>query len=293
MPRSLPLVLAALVVVAATLAGCGVGAPPTDTVRVGSSADAEDRLVAEIYATGLQLRGVRVERVFGDDRVADGSAGAVDLVPTHTGTLLRTVDPGSTATTPDAVYEQAAAALPPRLRLLVRARAEHKQVVVVPRSSADGENLRTLADLARIGPTTVLAAPPGWDRAPDGAPALARTYRCAFREIRTLDDGGPRTVAALRDGAVSAAVLVSTDPAIVANRFVPLDDPASAVTAQNVVPLIAAAKTGDPRVGEVLGRISAQLDTAVLADLDRRLTGPDAIPPDLLARDWLAAAGVG
>ena len=46
-------------------------------------------------------------------------------------------------------------------------------------------------------------------------------------EFKSLDPGGPLTVAALKGGTVQAADLFTTDPTISANNFVVLDDPKS------------------------------------------------------------------
>lgn len=306
-PRRRPALGILLVLLVGVVAGCGgpAGSPaagsyrpvPADVVRVGSADSPEDRLLGEIYATGLQIRGVAVERRFG---VGDREAylpllrdGTVDLVPEHTGELLAHLDPRATVTEPDAVYRQARTTLPPSLTLLDEARAQDKDVIVVTRAFSVVNNVRSLADLAPLCPTVVIAGPRELSVRASGLPGLQRTYGCSFRALRPGDAGDPRALVALRDGQVQAAVLPSTDTAIPANDLVALDDPRAVVSAQNVVPLITAAKTADPRVTEVLNKISSQLDTAVLTDLDRRLAGPDGLTAAQVARDWLASAGVG
>ena len=284
-----------LVVVVLVVTACAASAA-TGTIRVGASSSTEDRLLAEIYARGLELRGIEVERDFGpgmpESTVADLREGSVDLVPASTGDLLRSLDPGATATSAPEVYAQVRTRLPPTLAVLAPSAAEDKDAVVVTRSFAQQYALRSIVDLAPLCARTVFGGPPDFRTRPDGLPGLQRLYGCT-PPYRALAPGAAAAVAALRDGTVQAAELVTTDPSIPTNDLVVLEDPAWNVAAQNVVPVIRRASSTDPKVDDVLDGISAQLDTQVLTDLNRRVTGPDASDPALVARDWLSSAGIG
>jgi osmoprotectant transport system substrate-binding protein len=298
-------VVAGLAALGLLLAACGsepLTPPPpgpsdADTVRVGSADSPENRLLAEIYATALSIRGVTVERRFGiGDRETYVPAlrdGSIDLVPEYTGNLLRYLDPRTTATAPADVYAGIGRLLPPSLVLLQPSAAEDKDAVVVTRAFATANNVRSIADLSRFCPTTTFGGPPEFATRPDGLPGLAQNYGCVVREFRPLDARGPLTVAALRAGTVTAADLFSTDPSIPNDDFVILDDPRSNFAAQQVVPLINSVKLANPAVADVLNRISQKLDTATLTDLDRRLEAPDRPDPAQVARDWLSSAGIG
>ncbi|HSK57435.1 MAG TPA: ABC transporter substrate-binding protein [Actinomycetospora sp.] len=300
------LLAAAVLAVGVFLAGCGADSDPLatqpagpsaeGTVRIGSANFTENRLLAEIYATGLEIRGVTVERRFGigsrETYYPAIARGEIDLVPEYTGNLLQFLNPQATATAPDQVYQQLTAALPPQLQLLEPSAAQDKDAVVVTRAFATQNNLQSIEDLAPLCPTITFGGPPEFQERPYGIPGLQRNYNCTFGEFRALDAGGPLTVAALRDGTVQAADLFTTDASIPENDFVVLEDPRSNFAAQNVVPLINRAKTSDPRVPDTLNQISARLDTATLTDLNRRLAGPDRPDPAQVARDWLASAGI-
>ena len=304
--RARPGAVAAVLAVLALLAACGgadpaVPGPPgpsaPDTVRVGSADFPENRLLAEIYATGLSTRGVTVERRFGigprETYFPDLRDGTIDLVPDYTGNLLRYLDPAATATAPPDVVAAIGRRLPPPLTLLAPSAAEDKDAVVVTRAFATATGVRSIADLAPLCPTTTFGGPPEFATRPYGVPGLAATYGCTFREFRALDSGGPLTVAALRAGSVQAADLFTTDPSIPGNDFVILDDPRSNFPAQQVVPLINSTKLANPAVADVLNRISQKLDTSTLTDLNRRLDAPDKPDPAQVARDWLSSAGIG
>ncbi|NMO90735.1 ABC transporter substrate-binding protein [Actinomycetospora sp. TBRC 11914] len=306
----MPLLLTGLsAVLALALTACGTGrdtdplatspAQPTpeDTVRVGSANFSENRLLAEIYATALSIKGVKVERQFGIGSRETYFPGlrdaSIDLVPDYTGNLLTYLDPQATATAPADVYAQVARKLPPTLEVLQPSTAEDKDAVVVTRAYAAQNDLRSIADLARLCPTLTFGGPPEFQTRPYGLPGLARNYGCTPKQFRALDAAGPLTVAALRDGTVQAADLFTTDASIPTNDFVILDDPRSNFAAQQVVPLINASKLANPAVAGVLDAVSEKLDTATLTDLNRRLDGPDKPDPAQVARDWLTSAGIG
>ncbi|MDD7940070.1 ABC transporter substrate-binding protein [Actinomycetospora lutea] len=303
-PRAL--LLAAVAAVGVLLAGCGGGSDPLatqpaapsaqGTVRIGSANFTENRLLAEIYASALESKGVTVERRFGigsrETYFPALQRGEIDLVPDYTGNLLQFLNPQATATASDQVYQQVSGALPPQLQLLAQSAAEDKDAVVVTRAYATQNNLRSIEDLAPLCSTIAFGGPPEFQQRSYGVPGLQRIYNCTFREFRALDAGGPLTVAALRDGTVQAADLFTTDASIPENDFVVLEDPRSNFAAQNVVPLINRTKSSDPRVTDTLNQISAKMDTAQLTQLNQRLAGPDRPDPATVARDWLNSAGI-
>lgn len=289
--------LAALLVALFALAGCGgdplAGGADTDpdVIAIGSGNFTESQLLAEIYALALRDAGVQVE-----NPVAIGSReayfpalqdGSVDLIPDYSGALLTYLDQEATAVEPDDVYAGLQAALPPGLVLGERSEAENKDAVVVTRETADRLGLRSIADLAPHCPDMAFGGGPEFQTRPDGIPGLVRDYGCAFGDYRSLDSGGVLTVAALSSGAVQAANLFTTDPALEQNDFVPLADPAENFSAQNVVPVLAERKAA-PEVRAVLDRISAALSTEELLAMNVEAAGPDKPALRTVAADWLA-----
>lgn len=289
--------VAILLVAAFAVAGCG-GDPlagsdtDPDVVAIGSGNFTESQLLAEVYALALRDAGVEVE-----NPVAIGSReayfpalqdGSVDLIPDYSGALLTYLDQEAAAVEPDDVYRDLQAALPPGLVLGERSEAENSDAVVVTRETAQRWNLVSIADLARYCPEVTFGGGSEFRTRPDGIPGLARNYGCAFGEYRTLDSGGPLTVAALRGGDVQAANLFTTDPALPQNDFVPLADPKENFAAQNVVPVMAERKAS-PQVRAVLDRISAELTTDELLAMNAEAAGPDKPALRTVAADWLSS----
>ncbi|PPK69876.1 ABC transporter substrate-binding protein [Actinokineospora auranticolor] len=306
--------LAGVVAAALTLTACGgssdplaqpqpttgaatttTGAPAsTDTVVIGSANFPESTLIAEIYAGALEAKGVKVSKKLNigsrETYYLGLQDGSIDLIPEYTGVLLTHVDKTAKATEADEVYAALQKALPEKLTVLEKSDAEDKDAVVVTKQTADSLKLKTIEDLAKAGPV-VIGGPPEFQKRADGLPGLKETYNLEAKEFKPLDVGGPLTVDALKTGAVQAADLFTTDPAIAANDFVVLEDPKSNFAAQNVVPLINKAKATDT-VKQVLNAVAAKLTTETLIELNGKLSAPDKPDAAKVAKEWLAKAGI-
>jgi osmoprotectant transport system substrate-binding protein len=300
---------AALAAAALVLAACGGGsdplasgsggatgsAAPTDTIVVGSANFTESQILAEIYAQALQAKGVTVEKRLNigsrETYIPGLQDGSLDLMPEYTGVLLQYFDKAATATEPDAVYTALQGAVPQNLTVLERSTAENKDAVVVTRETATTLNVRSLEDLGPQCPQLVFGGPPEFQTRPDGIPGLQETYNCTFKEYRSLDAGGPLTVAALRSGDVQAANLFTTDASIPANDFVVLEDPRNNFAAQNVVPLINEAKATEV-VTTTLNDISSRLTTDGLTALNAEAASDAKPSPETVAKNWLSQNGL-
>ena len=266
-----------------------------DTIVVGSANFAESQILAEIYAQALSAKGVTVEK-----RLNIGSReayipglqdGSIDLIPEYTGVLLQYFNSGADQTTSDDVYAALKDTLPGNLEVLDKSAAEDKDAVVVTRATASQYNLKTLADLTPQCGNLVFGGAPEFQTRPDGIPGIQKTYNCTFKEYRSLDAGGPLTVAALKNGDVQAANLFTTQSAIQANDFVALEDPKNNFAAQNVVPLINKQKANDT-VRSTLNAISAKLTTDSLLALNVEADSDAKPSPETVAKNWLSQTGL-
>jgi osmoprotectant transport system substrate-binding protein len=101
--------------------------------------------------------------------------------------------------------------------------------------------------------------------------------------------GGPLVKAALERGDVQIALLFSSDGAIKAKGWVPLEDDKHLQNADNVVPIIRAA-VAKADVVTLLNKISAKLTTDELVGLNKQ-TDIDKQDPDVVAKNWLVTNG--
>jgi len=306
--RRAALALAALL----TLAACGddngganplaTGAPTAGAsapaaageVKVGSANFPESVLLGEIYAQALEAKGVKVTKQLniGSREVTYGQmeSGGLSVMPEYNGALLAYLDKDSQAHTTEEVNAELAQKLPASLKLLDSAAAQDKDTVAVTQETATKHNLKAIPDLAPVAGELVVGGPPEFKTRQHGLVGLESVYKVKFKSFKSLDTGGPLTVAALKKGDVDAANLFTTDPAIAANNFVILEDPENLFGSQNVTPLIHSSVDNET-VRSALNAVSAKLDTPSLADLLKKVVS-DKQDADKVAGDWLKSVGL-
>jgi osmoprotectant transport system substrate-binding protein len=289
----------ALVATLAITAACGGNSsdPLKDsgakkgTVVVGSANFPENVLLGEIYAQALEASGAKVERKFniGSREVIYDQikTGGLSVLPEYNGALLAFLDKAATAVTTEETNTALTAKLPAGLQLLTSSSAQDKDSVVVTKATADKYKLKSLTDLAPVAKDLALGGPPEFKTRKQGVVGLKSEYGVEFKSFKSLDTAGPISVSALKKGDVQAANLFTTDPAIEANGFVPLDDPKSLFGSQNVTPLVYKSALDD-KGRTALDDVSTKLDTETLAKLVKQLV-VDKVDAEKIAKDWLAS----
>ena len=190
------------------------------------------------------------------------------------------------------MYQELTDKLPDGMIVLEQSAAEDKDAVVITQETAQRYNARSIADLAPHCGELVFGGPPEFAERPYGLPGIERLYNCTFADFRSLDAGGPLTIAALNDGSIQAADLFTTDPTIVDRGLVALEDPQNNFSAQNVVPLVNEAKVND-QVRQTLNSISAALTTDALLQLNREVANAAENTVEQVAKRWLTANNLG
>lgn len=296
-PRHLIPATGLLAAAALALTGCAGGGDPlagdeptveAGTIVVGSADFPESQLLATIYAQALEAAGIDAST-----RLNIGSRevylpalldGSINLLPEYTGAMLSYLTEGNAGvTTADEVAAALEEELPEGISMLTPSSAENRDVLAVTPETAEQYDLVTIEDLVPVAGELVLGGPPEWETRYEGVVGLDEVYGIVFQEFRSLDVGGPLTIAALQGGQVQAADMYSTLPAMA--DFVALEDNLGLFPAQNIVPIGSTdALTDEAR--EVLEAISAALTTDDLIAMNGRLDAQDSI--DDVAADWLA-----
>ena len=298
-------ILSALAVTSVlALSACGGGGDPLSgggdntgssgsQIIVGSADFTESQLIGSIYSQALQAAGVEVKEQFNigsrEVYIAALKDGSIDLVPEYSGALLKYLDEKSTATTTEAVQAELTTKLPEGISMLQPSPAEDKDVLAVTKATADKYKLTKISDLAPVAGELVLGGPPEWKTRVNGVVGLRDVYGLNFKEFVALDAGGTLTMTALTNGQIQAGDLFSTDPGLVTNNLVALEDDKSLFAAENVVPLIKTAKLNDT-VTKTLNDVSAKLTTEDLISMNAEAaTGTNLSD---IAKKWLAGAGI-
>jgi osmoprotectant transport system substrate-binding protein len=292
-------------VLALIVAGCGSSNPlgggeisgDLKSIKVGSADFTESKIIAEIYAQALEANGFTVGRQFGigsrETYIPAVQDHSIDLIPEYTGNLLQYFDKEATATTSDAVLLALLKALPGDLSILYPSPAEDKDTLAVAEPTAQKWNLKTIADLATHSPEVKVGAPSEFQTRVTGLVGLKDKYGLDIAPanfVAISDGGGPATVQALTSGAITAANIFSTSPAIEQSRLVVLEDPKNVFLAANVVPLVASQKMST-ELKTVLDAVSAKLTTEGLIALNTAVEGNKGIDPDEAAKKWITDNG--
>ena len=264
-------------------------------VRVGSKNFTEQFIVAEIYAQALEAAGMKVERKInlGGTLIAQKALEEkqIDLYPEYTGTMLLAVLKAEPMTDQRAVYEKVRAEYATKgLVVLNQAPVNNTYVLVVRPDTAQKYKLQTLSDLARVSKELKLGAGPEFRDRKDGIPGLKAKYDMDFKEDLQLAIG--LRYQALKNDQIQIVNGYATDGMISAMKLTRLKDDKNLWPPYFVVPVVRKeVLDANPKVAEVLNRISAMLDETTVADMNYRVDGEKMEPKDV-AHDFLKAKGV-
>jgi osmoprotectant transport system substrate-binding protein len=120
-------------------------------------------------------------------------------------------------------------------------------------------------------------------------PGLKKVYGLNFAGFKSLDEAGPLSVAALKNGGVQVVELFSSDGNVVSNNFVALTDNKYLEGADYIVPVIRKC-VDTPGVAKVLEAIDAKLTTDAISKLNLEVTSEQE-EPTAVAQAWLVSVG--
>jgi osmoprotectant transport system substrate-binding protein len=159
-------------------------------------------------------------------------------------------------------------------------------VFVVTQATAKKYHLTTISSLKSVASKLVLGGPPECPTNPLCEPGLESTYGLKFASFKSLDEAGPLSVAALKNGEVQVVELFSSNGDVVSNNFVALTDNKHLEGADYIIPVIR--KSVDtPAVAKALNTMDAKLTTAQISKLNLLVTGAQKENPATVAHAWL------
>ncbi len=281
----------------ALLLGMAAGpAPERPPVIVGSKPFGESYLLAEMFAQLLEARGVRVERRLGlgATEIAFGAlrSGAADVYPEYTGTGLLAILGERPVPDPGQVYDRVSREFRRRwgMRWLPPLGFENTYAIAVRRPTADSLGLRTLSDLARVGPRLRAGLTPDFIGRADGLPGLRGAYGLRFAEVRALLPAVKYQ--ALAAGEVDVIDGYSTDGFIARYDLVVLRDDRRFFPPYEAAALIGRRLAEQrPDAVAALTELGGRLDVETMRRLNRRLE-VDGEPIPRVARAGLAGLGL-
>ena len=137
-------------------------------------------------------------------------------------------------------------------------------------STANRLHIKSLSDLGAVADQLTFGGPPECRTRQLCLVGLESTYGLKFRQVITLDAGGPLTRQALKEGLVDVALMFTTDPAIETQGLVELDDDRGLQPAESITPLVRKeiVDRWGPGVVDVIDSVSARLTTSAVRDLN-------------------------
>jgi osmoprotectant transport system substrate-binding protein len=257
----------------ATPTGAASSPVQRGTLTIGvSGAFAENQLVAEMYADVLEKAGYTIKRQLdlGTRPVSDKAllSGQIDLKPEYLAFELPKLDENADNTgTAEEVYPRLQAAANAKgLTALNFSPADSTNVFVVKPETATKYNLTNMSSLTTVASQLTLGAPPDCPTSATCEEGLKDVYGITFKSIKTLDVGGPQTVAAIDSGAADVGELFSLDPTITQKGYTVLQDDKHLQGAGNFVPLVRTDKLND-EIASLLNAVTAKLTTDGMLDL--------------------------
>lgn len=292
-------VLALLATAAATLAvpATTAAASSKPTIVIGSTNFEEQAIVSNIWADVLKKAGyqVTVEPSLGTRAIVVPAIekGQIDLEPDYAASLLGYLHGGS----PQAAGATIATAIPADQKALAShgvtvlppSKALDTNVFAVTQATAKKYHLTTIASLKPYASKLTLGGPPECPTFAGCEPGLKKTYGLKFAGFKSLDEAGPLSVAALKNGEVQVVELFSSDGNVVSNNFVALTDNKHLEGADYIVPVIRTS-VDTPGVARVLEKIDAKLTTNAISKLNLDVTSKQEQPADV-AQAWVTSVG--
>jgi osmoprotectant transport system substrate-binding protein len=280
---------------AATSAGAASSKP---TIVIGSTNFEEQAIVQNIYADVLKHAGfkVTVEPALGTRQVVVPAIekNQINLEPDYAASLLAFLH----GNVPQKAGDNIATAIPADKRALSKygvtvlnaSKALDTNVFAVTKATANKYHLTTISSLKPYASQMTLGGPPECPTNAGCEVGLEKTYGLHFAGFKSLDEAGPLSVAALKDGTVQVVELFSSDGNVVSNNFVALTDNKHLEGADYIVPVIR--KSVDtPQVASVLNAIDAKLTTVAISKLNIEVTGPQKAQPAAVALAWVKSVG--
>lgn len=270
------------------------GASSKPTIVIGSTNFEEQTIVANLYADVLQHAGypVKVEPSLGARSVVVPAleTGQIDLEPDYAGSLVNFLA-GNNATLPQSKKLKAAERYlkvhlaSDGVTVLPAARAIDTNVFAVTKHTAKTDHLSTVASLKSHASKLVIGGPPECPTNEGCLKGLEKVYKLRFAAFKSLDEAGPISVAALKNGSVQVVELFSSNGAVQSNHFVALKDTKHLEGATYVIPVIR--KSFDSKgVAKALDKLSKKLTTTTLSKLNLKVTTTKE-QPATVAKSWL------
>lgn len=267
--------LLALAFSACTMGGGSGSTAPNVTIKIGSDGFDEARVVAEVYAQALEAAGFTVDRngIGGGARAVTKAAlesGEINLKPEYIGSGLVAGYGGEATTSGDTNKQRLQEKLTPlNITVLNFTPGQDTNAFVVTKATADKYGLK-LSDYTAVQNELKWGLATDCPTNPVCAAALKAAYGLEPTDVTLLSACDTPMAEALKNGTIDVAELCSTQPDILVNGWVRLEDDKQTQPADHIAPLVRndlLAAVDRAKFEKALNDVSAKIDTDTLAEL--------------------------
>lgn len=286
------------------LGACSTGGGSKPAIKIGSDGFDEARVVAEVYAQVLEANGYTVDRAgigLGTRDVTNAAlfSGQIDIKPEYLGSGLAKLAPGKQTNDSDKNKTELQAALATQgggITVLGYTPGQDTNALAVRKETADQYSLATWSDLAPVQSELKWGLATDCPTNPICGEALKTAYGIDITtiDLTLLDACSTPMAEALKAGTIDVGELCSTDPLIITEGWVRLDDDKKTQPAENIAPIVRndyLAKVDKAAFQKLLDDVSAKIDTPTLADLYKQVA-VDKKDTAVVAKAWLQAQGI-
>ncbi len=251
--------------------------------------------MANLYGDVLAHAGypVKVEPALGTRSVVVPAIehGQIDLEPDYAASLLGYLHGGKPQPAGDqigtAVAADNSALAQYGVTVLPASKALDTNVFAVTKATASSDHLSTISSLAPYASKMTLGGPPECPTFAGCEPGLQSVYGLHFAAFKSLDEAGPLSVAALKNGEVQVVELFSSDGNVVSNNFVALTDNKHLEGADYIVPVVRKSVVSTT-LTDALAKLDNALTTDAISTLNLDVTA-NKQQPAAVAEAWLKA----
>jgi osmoprotectant transport system substrate-binding protein len=280
------------------------GGTAKGNVVVGGQDFTESQIMAAIYQKILENEGYTVQTKLVTTRdvyLPELSNGGVDIVPDYLAGITDFLNTDKNG--PDAPLvssndvDKTLAALTPLaeakgISILPPSDATDQNAFFVTQDFADQNNLTTLSDLAAMGQTIKLGAPPDCQGRADCEGGLTKVYGLKISEIVPLDFASAQVKDAVTNGEVQLGETGTTDGTLKDLGLVILQDDKGIQPAQNLTPAVNSDfLSQNPDLAAVFDKLSSALTTDDLAAMNLKVDAERQKPADV-AEQFLQDKGL-
>ncbi len=271
------------------------------SITMGSKNFTEQKILGEIYAQGLQAAGYDVtkELNLGSEKIALKALeqGDISAYPEYTGTALSTFFGVASDKIPkdtQAAYRQAKKEFAARdLTALPPTPFNNSNEVGLTKKKADELGVKKISDLKGKDGDLVLSGSPECRQRGDCLLGLERVYGLdGFRDTYIPVDVALRHEV-LDKGQADVSILFGTDPQIVRNDYVTLEDDKGLFPPYNSLLVVRneVVEEAGPDMPKVIDQVQKGLTNAVIQELNARVD-LDKKTPEVVAGEYLSETGL-